>query len=155
MIIRNLFLLIFLSVFISACASVKYYPEKSNKNVELIIEKEDGSVFSGMEAGVHLYSIDKKCELTHLGYVEIEKAKTRIGVDTGKQTYIDFVFVSSGMFSNNSSMTYGSVLKPKKGYHYQLKASYIEGIYDLKILEKRKGKKTRQLETYDYNQCNS
>lgn len=155
MLFRNLFLCIFLSVVLSACASVKYYPEKTNKNVELIIEKEAGTLFSGMEAGVHLYSIDKKCELTHLGYVEIDKAKTRIGVDTGKQTYIDFVFASSGMFSNNSSMTYGSVLKAKKGYRYQLKASYLEGIYNLEIVEKRKGKKNRQLETYPYNQCKS
>ena len=54
-----------------------------------------------------------------------------------------------------SSMTYGSVLKPKKGYSYQLKASYIEGIYNLEILEKRKGKKNRQLETYHYNQYKS
>lgn len=138
---------------LSGCAGVKHYEDRSLKNIEAVIEKEQGSVFSGTDASIEIYSVDKSCKLTYLGVVENQQSRFDFGLDEDKMAYVHFVFQSSGLFSNNSSMSYGSLLKPRKGYRYQLKASYIEGIYNLEIFEKRKGRKPRQLETYHFEAC--
>lgn len=152
MMYKTVFLLMLVS-FLSACASTKVFKDQSAKNIEVIIEKDKGSIFNATEVNVEVWKLEADCKTILLGKVDNESPKYKIGLQPGKLAYINFRFFSSGMFSNDNSMTYGSLIIPREGYNYQLKASYVEGIYNLEIFEKKPGKKTRRLETRHYDDC--
>lgn len=140
---------------LSSCASTKVFEDQSSKNITIVVEKEKGSVFNSKEVAVEVWRLQADCETSLLGVVETDASSFKIGVKPGQLTYINFRFFSTGMFSNDNSMTYGTLLTPKKGYSYKLKASYIEGIYNLEIFEMKPGRKSKQIETRHYSECNA
>lgn len=154
MMYKSVFLLLLVSL-LSACASTRIFKDQSQKNIEVIIEKDEGSIFSAKEASVEVWKLEADCKTTLLGEVDTESSKFKIGLQPGQLAYINFRFFSSGLFSSDNSMTYGSLITPKKGYNYLFKASYVEGIYNLEIFEKKAGRKSRQIETRHYSECGS
>ena len=104
---------------------------------------------------LNIYSVNNKCEAQYLGTVDLEKAKTDLGLPANKLLYLDFRFVTSGFLrSGRSSMSYDTLLKPRSGAQYYIELSYLDDMYDMEIWEKRSKKSSkRELDNRPYDSC--
>lgn len=126
---------------LAGCSSIKTYPNTLAKNMHVSSKLDSGTVFSkSTEAVLDIFTVDAKCETTHEGRVELTEAKAEVGLPTNTPLYLEFVFVNSRRFVNQVSATRsGFLLTPRPGAHYQVKAQYTGGIYDVVVRETSKG----------------
>jgi hypothetical protein len=132
-------LVLLLGVLATACSSINYYPNTLDKNVLVKTTLGSGSMFSDISAHLHVYSINNQCEQAHLGAVALDKPEVEVGIATGKPVVIEVAFGrGGGFFSSSSSVTrVETLLTPKKNFFYEVNASYVDGIYDFEVFEKK------------------
>jgi hypothetical protein len=83
-----------------------------------------------------------------------DKPNVQIGIPTKYQSYLSFVFNTSGIFSANSgSMSTDTLFKPKPGYRYLAKVKYIDEIYEVVIIEMNPGGQGKELAFRDLDSC--
>jgi hypothetical protein len=83
----------------------------------------------------------------------LNKPQIEIGIPN-KPSYLSFVFNTTSTFSANSgSMSYNTLFRPKPGYRYHAKVSYIDEIYDVVILEMGPNGQSKELELRDLEGC--
>ena len=139
----------------AGCSGIKTYPNNLKKNLHVKIEKDSGSFFSSIKTTVDIYKVNKDCSTEYEGTVQLSKPTAEIGIPTGRLSYLAFVFASSGFLSSSSSTTiYETMIRPRTGYSYDAKVTYLDDIYNVEIFEKKPGrKKGRELESKDLSNC--
>lgn len=144
------------TLLLSGCSGIKTYPNQLAKNLTVQTKTSSDSILRDVEAYLHIYSVDKKCQTDYLGTVDLDKPKIAVGLPVNQLIYVDFVFVKSGFFSSTtSSISSATLLQLKKGRQYQANASYENNIYNTEIVElKSKGGKPRELPAIPLQACN-
>lgn len=140
---------------LAACSpDTKVLPLDPAGNSSATFEAAEVSFFEDREAGVHVYEVDAKCELVHLGYqpVTTKKEPLRFNLASGARYLVEFVMVTSS--SGGSHVTRISTLvKPKKGMSYQIEGSYLEAIKLIRLFEANPSGKKTKLEAQGMTQC--
>lgn len=150
---HGLFAALILLLFVTGCSGLFPYKNDLNKNLAVKTRTDSGSLFSGVKARVDIYSVDSSCNVTYRGTVDLKYSEVDIGLPPGEPNYLNFVFSSSNFFANtNSSTGFDLYFKVRPGYQYLAEASYIDGIYDVILKEKKRGSKSF-LEV-PYGECN-
>lgn len=140
----------------AGCSGIRPYPNDLAKNMRIQTETKSGSVFSSLRASVDIYKVDKNCQVDYQGTVRLDKPSVMVGMPQNKLGYVVVRFNSSCFLcGSSSSMRQEILLKPRRGYNYDVKVKYIDDIYDVRIMEKhpQKSKKGRELEHRDLNDC--
>ena len=148
---KNKILFVFAFIFIlSGCSNLKIYPDKLTANFFVKTR-----VDSDVKARVDIYEMDKKCEGEYVGTVDLNKGNTKFGLEKARLSYLDFRFISSSFFSSSSSSSgMSTLIKPRKGYRYDISVSYEDNIYDVEIREnQKKKKKGRELNVIPLHAC--
>jgi hypothetical protein len=138
-------------IMLSACSGLRPYANTMEKNLLVRTKTDSGSFFTSVKSRVDIYAVDDACKLTYLGTIDLKKKEVPIGILNSSPTYLDFVFSKSNFLANASGSTSFDVyLTPRSGYEYLAEASYLEGIYDVTIKEKKIGSNTmKELEMKD------
>lgn len=131
---QALTLLLVLSL-LTACSGIKTYPNTMDKNLHVTTETDSGSVFSSLNTSVDIYQVKADCTIEYTGSVQLDSQSVDIGIPTERSSYLVFVFASSGFFSNSSMTSYDTLLRPRKGYNYNAKVSYMDDIYNVVMQE--------------------
>jgi hypothetical protein len=151
------FILLCLSTVLSACSGtgIKPYSSELNNNLQIRVKTSSGSYFSSVKATLAIYQVNKDCTVVYQGTVKLDKPVIDIAIPEARNSYLVFGFASSSFLaSNSSSISYDTLLKPRKGYKYEISASYIDNIYNVEIFEIGRKKSTkRQVAAIDLDQC--
>jgi hypothetical protein len=108
-----------ITLFLSACSGIKPYPDLRNKNFSIQAITDSGSLLTDIKASLDIHNVKADCSTEYIGTVKLDKPIVEIGIPTKYQSYLNFVFDTSGFFSANSgSMSSGTLFKPKAGYRY-------------------------------------
>jgi hypothetical protein len=157
MINRHIIVLLLAFSFLAGCSGIKTYKNTLYKNLHIKTETDSGSMFSKVRAAVDIYRVDADCKTEYEGTVQLKNPSVDVGVPSSRLSYLVFVFARSSFFSSSSStITYNTLLKPRVGYNYDIKVSYIDDIYNVVIWETHpRKKKSREIELKDLNACDS
>jgi hypothetical protein len=141
--------------FFTGCSGIKTYPNNLDKNLYIATTTESGSFFSSVNATVDIYKVKPDCSLDYQGTIKLDKASVSVGIPYDQRSYLVFAFASSSFLANTSgSISYETLLKPRKDYHYMINASYIDGIYNVEIRETHPRKKSsRNIDTAGLSAC--
>lgn len=152
---RYVFLLVMINGLLLACSSLKTYPNNYEKNLLIKTRTESGSVFSSVQAALDIYSVDETCNANYLGTLELNSPQVSVGIPHGKLRFLSFHFGTSGFFSNSSSsISYDTLLRPRKGYQYDINVKYIDDLYNVEIFEKKTAKaKRKELPQWSLKEC--
>lgn len=124
---------------VAGCSGIKAYPNSLAKNMHVTTQIDSGSATLSTEAVFDIHRVDAKCETQYEGRVDLDEAKTEVGIPTGGPIYLEFIFASKRFLSKNiSAVRYGMTFTPRSGYDYQTQVKYIKGIYSVVIRETSK-----------------
>ena len=139
---------------ISSCAGIKPYPNTLKKNIT-IKTSSNGGFLTTVNVQVHISKVDKNCQGEYIGTVKLTSPVEKVGLQTGKWSYLSFNFATSTFLGgSNTSISLGTLLKPRKGHTYDLDVTYFENIYNVEIFEKNpRGKKTREIDLRNLQDC--
>lgn len=140
---------------LTCCSGIKPYPNTLDKNLHIQTETESGSIFSKVWAVVDIYRVDEYCQIEYEGTVNLDKPLVEIGIPSDRLSYLVFSFSSfSFLASSSSTINHDTLLKPRVGYNYDIKVSYIENIYNVVVWETHSHKSTsREIELKDLSTC--
>ena len=141
--------------FFTGCSGIKTYPNNLDKNLYITTTTESGSFFSSVKAAVDIYRVKPDCSLEYQGTVKLYKTSVSVGIPPDRLSYLVFGFASSSFLASTSgSISYETLLMPRKAYHYMINASYIDDIYDVQIREIHPRKKSsRNIDTAGLSAC--
>jgi hypothetical protein len=141
--------------FLTGCSGIKTYPDHLEKNLYITTTTESGSFFSSVNASVDIYQLNTDCSLDYQGTVKLDKASVSVGIPYDKHSYLVFGFASSSFLASTSgSITYETILKPRRNYRYMINVSYIDDIYNVEIRENHPSKKlSRNIDTVGLSAC--
>jgi len=140
-------LLVVLSM-LTACSAVKTYPNTLDKNLRVITKTD-----SGVDAAIEIYEVKPDCGIKYSGTIQLDNPGIDIGIPTGRSSYLVFVFSSSGFFTGESTITYDTLLRPRKGIRYNIDVSYQEDIYNVVIHERLGSNKSQEIEAKSLADC--
>ena len=140
---------------LSGCSGIKTYKNTLANNFHIKIETDSGSMFSKLRTAVDIYRVDAECKTEYEGTVQLKNTSVEVGIPSDRLSYLVFVFAKSGFLSNSSSMmSYDAMLKPRAGYNYDVKVTYMDDIYNVVMYETRPDKKKgREIELKGLNDC--
>jgi len=133
---------------LAACSAVKTYPNTSDKNIRVITNTD-----SGVEASIEIYEVKPDCSIEYSGSTQLENPETDIGLATGRSSYLVFVFSSSGFFTGSSTISYDTLLRPRKNSSYDIDVSYRDDIYNVVMHERLASNKRREIEARSLAGC--
>ncbi|MGD9367601.1 MAG: hypothetical protein PVH87_18015 [Desulfobacteraceae bacterium] len=138
-------------ILLNACSGLHAYKNTMEKNLLVKTKTDSGSFFTSVKARVDIYAVDDTCKLTYLGTINLKNKEVPIGLPNSSPTYLDFVFSSSNFLANaRGSTAFDVYLTPRSGYEYLAEASYLDGIYNVVIKERKTGSnQTKELEHKD------
>lgn len=127
-------------VLLAGCSGVKTYPNDLPANLRVTTAVDTGSAFKSTVAEFDIHLVDAKCETDYLGRVYLEKPVIDVGIPEDQTLYLDFIFASKTFLSSDiSAIRHQTLLTSRPGYEYTAQVSYIKGIYNVVIREKRRG----------------
>lgn len=119
---------------LAGCAGIKPYADTPDRNLNIRTQTESGSAFSSVRAAVDIYRVEGGCIAEYEGTTELDRAETTMGIPAGRPTYLVFRFASSAFLgSSSSSITYDTLLTPRRGSNYSVRVRYVDNIYDVAI----------------------
>ena len=143
----NVSLLLVLSM-LAACSAVKTYPNTLDKNLRVITKTD-----SGVDAAVEIYEVKPDCGIKYSGTVQLDNPGVDIGIPVSRSSYLVFVFSRSGFFTGSSTITYDTLLRPRRGIRYEIDVSYREDIYNVVVHERLGANKSQEIETKSLTDC--
>lgn len=154
---RHIIVLLLAFSLLAGCSGIKTYPNILDTNLHIETETDSGSIFAKVRAAVDIYRVDADCKTDYEGTVQLKNPSVDVGIPSDRLSYLVFVFASSGFFSSSSgTITYDALLKPRAGYNYDVKARYIDNIYNVEIRETHpRKKKSREIELKGLNACDA
>ncbi len=140
---------------ITSCAGIKPYPNTLDKNLSIKTSSK-GGFLTTVSVRVHISKVDKNCQNAYIGTVKLRNPVEKLGLPTDKWSYLSFNFATSSFLGgSNTSINLGTLLKPRKGYTYDLNVTYFDNIYNVEIFEKGpRGKKSREIDLRNLEACN-
>jgi hypothetical protein len=85
---------------------------------------------------VDIFSVKANCETEYLGTVDLSDPSVEIGIPPDGLSYMVFVFSNSSFLgSSRSALSHETLIKARAGYHYDIRVSYVDDIYNVAILE--------------------
>jgi hypothetical protein len=144
-----------ITLLLSACSGMKPYPDLRNKNFTIQAITDAGSLLKDIKATLEIQNVKADCSTGYIGTVTLDKPLVQIGIPTKYRSYLTFEFDTSGFFAaNEGKMSYETLFKPKPGYRYLAKVSYINEYYDVRIFEMNPGgKQSNELKLRDLDTC--
>lgn len=151
----SLLVLMFGTGLFLGCSGIKPYPNTLVQNLHITTTTDTGSLFSSVNASLDIYQVKSDCRLIYAGTVKLDTTSKSVGIPPGKSSYLVFTFASSSFLAGSSGNTsYETLLRPRKGYHYTINASYIDDIYDVQIRESHpRNNISRDIETVGLTNC--
>lgn len=138
----------------SGCAQVKHYPNTLARNVHVHTRTDTGSMFSSVEASLHVYDVDASCKPHYLGVMALDAPNVDVGLTPDQRAYLVFGFDSSSwLASSNTSINQETLLTPRRGYSYDIDVSYIDDLYNVVIHETDRGGHRREIDTQRLSAC--
>jgi hypothetical protein len=148
--LNYLLILVFL---LSGCSFPKIYKNNYDKNITINLKtNEKDGFFTSTEYYFGVNDLDSKCEVDYQGQLELKPGKNKIGVAPGKLTFLLINVYTKTGGSSSSSFKTGTILKPKKGVHYNLDVDYLDSLLDIRLYE-IKGKNKRSLKILPIEAC--
>ena len=140
------------ALLLSGCSGIFPYQNHLEKNLSVRTKTDSGSLFTSIKARVDVYTVDDACQLTYQGSVDLDRKEVPIGLPQNRKAYLDFIFSHSGFLSSRKGSTgFDVYFTTRHGFEYVAEAHYTEGIYDVVLKERKKGrKKMREL---GYGEC--
>lgn len=136
----TLFLILVLLSGCCGCSGVKTYPNDLPKNLRVTTAVDSGAALKSTVAEFDIHLVNAKCETDYLGRVYLDKPGIDVGIPESQPLFLDFIFASKAFLSGNiSAVRYQTLLTPRPGYEYTAQVSYLKGIYNVVIREKRRG----------------
>jgi hypothetical protein len=145
-------IILLVTLLFGGCASnIKPYRAELPHNLGIISNTES------VEASLHIYRLDKQCELTYLGSIDLDGNNLQLGIDTDQTSLLVAGFASSSFWSSSSGyIDYGITLTPRKAYRYEIEVSYIDNIYNVQAYEiNRSSAKKREMGDRELEICRS
>ncbi len=133
---------------LAACSAVKTYSNTPDKNIHVITNTD-----SGVEAAIEIYEVKPDCSIEYSGSIQLDHAEMDIGLATGRSSYLVFVFSSSGFFTGSSTVSYDTLLRPRKNSSYDIDVSYRDDIYNVVMHERLASNKRREIEARSLAGC--
>jgi len=142
---------------LTGCSGLRPYPDTLAKNMHIRTETDSGSVFSKVRAEVDIFSVKADCTTEYQGTVKLNGPSIEVGIPSDRLSYTVFVFSNSSFLANSrSSISHATLLKPRAGYTYDIKVSYIDDIYNVAIRETHPRKSaSRTIELKDLSACSA
>lgn len=128
---------------LGGCSGIKTYPNELPANFRVTTAIDSGAALKSTVAEFDIHRVNAKCETDYLGRVYLDKPGMDVGIPENQLLYLDFIFASKTFLSNNiSAVRYQTLLVSRAGYEYTAEVSYIKGMYNVVIQEKRHGSAT-------------
>jgi hypothetical protein len=140
---------------LAGCLGIKPYPNTIDKNLHILTETNTGSFFSKVRAAIDIYRVDANCKTEYEGTVQLNEPSIDVGIPSHRLSYLVFVFSTSSFLAGSSStISHDTLLKPRAGYNYDIKVSYIDNIYNVTIRETHlRTSATRDIVLKDLSDC--
>lgn len=140
---------------LAGCLGIRPYPNTMDKNLHIQTKTDSGSFFSKVRAAVDIYRVDADCKTKYEGTIQLNEPSVDVGIPSHRLSYLVFVFSSSSFLaSSNSTVTHDTLLKPRAGYNYDIKVSYIDNMYNVAIRETHpRTSASRDIELKDLSGC--
>jgi len=133
------FALALLLVTASGCSGLHPYRNTLDKNLTIRTKTDSGSILTSVKARVDIYTVDESCNLSYRGSIDLKRPVIEIGVPASGRCYLNFVFSTSTFLASAQGATgFDTYFKTRPGYTYIAEASYVDGIYNV-ILKEKKG----------------
>jgi hypothetical protein len=134
---------------LAGCSGIKTYPDTLPKNLRI------HTAISKVQAALHVHRVDASCQTEYQGTVQLDKPSIEVGVPAGRSSLMAFTFSSSSFLGgSSSSIRYETLLTPRAGYTYDVKASYLDSIYSVTIREiDPRGSSSREIGRRDLRTC--
>jgi hypothetical protein len=131
-----------LAALVGGCSGEHAYRSDLPANVS-VTTKASGSLFSSVRVRLHVYDVGAGCRAAYRGTVELGGSRAEVGVPAGSPSWLVFEFPRSSLVYS-STTHYEILLTPRRGYRYDLEASYADDLYGATIYERAPGAKTRK-----------
>jgi len=139
---------------VSGCAQVTPYPNTLAKNVHVHTRTDTGSMFSSVQANLHVYAVDRECKTRYLGVMALNVPTVDVGLAPDRRAYLVFGFNSSSWLANgDSSISQDTLLTPRNGYSYDIDVSYIDDLYNVVIHEVDRRGHRHEVDTRRLSAC--
>ena len=143
-----------LATLVSGCAQVTPYPNTLAKNVHVHTRTDTGSMFSSVQANLHVYAVDRECNTRYLGVMALDAPTVDVGLAPDRRAYLVFGFNSSSWLANgDSSISQDTLLTPRSGYSYDIDVSYVDDLYNVVIHEVDRRGHRREIDTRRLSAC--
>lgn len=152
---RRIAAALFLAGAVAGCSGTRPYVASTDDNVRIRTETKSGSVLSSVRASVHVHSVDRNCRTSYLGTIPLDSKAVTTGIPAGRRTYLVFAFNSASFLgSRRSSISYRTLLTPRRGYDYEVAVRYVDDMYNAEIREvSRRGKRRRTVRYRPLSTC--
>ena len=138
----------------SGCAQITPYPNTLAKNVHVHTRTDSGSMFSSVQANLHVYAIDQHCKTRYLGVMALDAPTVDVGLAPDRRAYLVFGFNSSSWLANgDSSISQDTLLTPRSGYSYDIDVSYVDDLYNVVIHEVDRRGRRHEMDTRRLSAC--
>jgi len=134
---------------LAGCSGIKTYPDTLPKNLRI------HTAISKVQAALHIHRVDASCQAEYQGTVQLDESSVEVGLSAERFSYVVFSFTSSSFLTGSStSVSYETLLRPRAGYTYDVKASYQDNIYSVTVREiDPRRSSSREIERRDLRTC--
>lgn len=142
---------------LAACSSVRTYPTDGPFNLQVQTTTESGSFLRDVSVAVDIYRVSPGCGIEHLGRRQLGETMQELKLPVGVPLYLDFIFLKSGRWVNESSVVrYDTLMTAKAGHRYAARARYLNGLYEVVVHETAAGQApARVVERRPLDRCTS
>lgn len=149
--------IVLFAAILTGCSGTRTYQATSDNNLRFTTVTESGSWFSTVRAQVHIHSVDRNCQTKYQGTIALRRDSLKTGIPAGQRSYLVFAFNSSAFLSNRtSSVSYRTLLTPRRGRDYRIEVKYIDDSYDATIHEVHpRSRKSRKIHHAPLDSCRS
>jgi hypothetical protein len=133
---------------LAACSAVKTYPNTLDKNLHVGTKTD-----SGVDAAIEIFEVKPDCSIKYSGTIQLDNPVIDVGIPTGRSSYLVFVFSSSGFFTGSNTITYDTLLRPRKDARYDIDVRYQQDIYNVVINERLGSNKSQEIEVKSLAEC--
>lgn len=147
---------LFLVILLLGCSTstIKDYPNTLPKNLAVGLSADSDS---GVKTQLAVHRIDKNCRRAYLGSIRFGKKPVKVGIPNNKRTLLTFYFVNKDprwYINSTGTISVQALVKPRPGYHYQAKPSYVDSSYEVKLYEiSRRSGKRRAMRVVGLDAC--
>lgn len=134
------------------CSTAVQYPNSVPKNITINLTTDTSSSFFNstvISAGVN--NLNKDCTTDYKGFINLTSGNNNLGLKTGLLTHLILEIKQDG-FTGTKTFQRGTLIKPKPGSKYEVIVKYIDSMFDFRLYEVRKSKRS-ELKIIPWSTC--